>query len=351
MSEPNYDDELSPDPAWVAILLACLWIALGAAFKLHSASPMDVPEVVRDLARNWLGLDAAGTYRAAITIELWIVATAILRPRLGWILLVIQYLIFLGILVQLMVVGAEHCGCFGGTVDVKPWQMALVDGSLLLGLLASRPWLRLPVMPGHPIALFTLAGFFGLAAWAPYYFFTTADAPLMPGTPEGKTTDVSIQGEDSTSPDALMNEQGTEANTPANETGPVLPDFAELHPESWEGSDIGSLDLARWLTEGADMMYMVPPGARVILYRRSCDVCATHLEELALNPDPSLPIALIRIPDADESVTTLVEVLPEAVWSGELHHLKKGYAVQTPQSFEVSDELTVQNLIDLSEGH
>jgi hypothetical protein len=226
--------------------------------------------------------------------------------------------------------------------------MALMDGSLLLGLLASKPWLRLPVQPGHPIALFTLAGFFGLAAWAPYYFFTTADAPLIP---EGGPTVVKIQEEGSTGLETPTNEQGSEASTPPTETGPILPDFAELHPESWEGSDIGSLDLARWLTEGADEIYMVPPGARVILYRRSCDVCAAHLEELALSPDPSLPIALIRIPDADESVTTLVEILPEAVWSGELHHLKKGYAVQTPQSFEVSDELTVQNLIDLSEGH
>ena len=124
-----------------------------------------------------------------------------------------------------------------------------------------------------------------------------------------------------------------------------------MRPESWEGTDIGSLDLARWLTEGADMMYMVPPGGRVILYRRSCDVCAEHLSELAMNPDPSVPIALIRIPDADESVTSVVDVLPEAVWSGELFHLKKGYAIQTPQSFDISDEMTVQNLVNLREDH
>ncbi len=106
MSDTNYDDEISPDPAWIAILLASLWIALGAAFKLHSASPMDIPEVVRDLAKNWLGLDAATTYRGAITIELWIVATAGIKPRVGWLLLVLQYVILLAILLQLVIAGA-----------------------------------------------------------------------------------------------------------------------------------------------------------------------------------------------------------------------------------------------------
>ena len=44
MSDTNYDDEISPDPAWIAILLASLWIALGAAFKLQllGASPVAV---------------------------------------------------------------------------------------------------------------------------------------------------------------------------------------------------------------------------------------------------------------------------------------------------------------------
>ena len=349
MSDTNYDDEISPDPAWIAILLASLWIALGAAFKLHSASPMDIPEVVRDLAKNWLGLDAATTYRGAITIELWIVATAVIKPRVGWLLLVLQYVIFLAILVQLMIAGAEHCGCFGGTVDVKPWQMALVDGSLLVGLLASRPWLRLPVQMGHWISIAALAVSFGVAAWAPYHFFTTADAPvLVVSTEQGQET-TQDTGDGTQDPDQPASTQPEE--DPLEPTTPTLPDFAELRPESWEGTDIGSLDLARWLTEGADMMYMVPPGGRVILYRRSCDVCAEHLSELAMNPDPSVPIALIRIPDADESVTSVVDVLPEAVWSGELFHLKKGYAIQTPQSFDISDEMTVQNLVNLREDH
>lgn len=352
MNDINYDEELSPDPAWIAVLLASLWIALGAAFKLHSASPMDVPEVVRDIGKGWFGLDAAGTYRSAITIELWIVATAIIKPRIGWILLALQYAVFVGILVQLMVAGVEHCGCFGGTVEVEPWQMALVDGSLLVGLLASKPWRRLPVQMGHWISILTLSAFFALAAWAPYRFFTTADAPGLTTSPETQqeagTSDPAAQDADS-GPDNLLGQETLV--DPPTATMPSLPDFAELHPSTWEGSDIGSIDLAGWLTEGADMMYGIPVGARVILYRRSCDVCAAHLADLATNPDPSLPIALIRIPDADQSVTTVVDVLPEAAWSGELYHLKKGYAVQTPQAFDVSNEFTVQNLVDLSEGH
>ena len=69
---------------------------------------------------------AIGTlYRVAIGIELAVVAFALLRPRFGWALLVLQYLAFLGVLGVLIGQGVESCGCMGSTVSIAPGGMAI----------------------------------------------------------------------------------------------------------------------------------------------------------------------------------------------------------------------------------
>jgi hypothetical protein len=86
------------------------------------------------------------------------------------------------------------------------------------------------------------------------------------------------------------------------------------------------------------------------VYRRSCDVCAAHLEGLALEPLPDgRPIVLVRVPEVDESIASAVEMLPAAAMEVELHHLTKGYGVTTPWSFDVSLDFQVENVTDLGE--
>ena len=88
----------------------------------------------------------------------------------------------------------------------------------------------------------------------------------------------------------------------------------------------------------------------VPVYRRSCDVCARHLETLALEGLPDgRPIVLVRVPEVDESVDSAVEMLPTAALEVDLHHLSKGYGVTTPWSFDVSAEFLVENVTDLGE--
>ena len=87
-----------------------------------------------------------------------------------------------------------------------------------------------------------------------------------------------------------------------------------------------------------------------MVYRRSCDVCARHLETLALEGLPDgRPIVLVRVPEVDESVDSAVEMLPTAALEVDLHHLSKGYGVTTPWSFDVSAEFLVENVTDLGE--
>ncbi len=121
----------------LAILLPALWLATGASFKLFAGTPKDLPPVLFDL-----GLDIDLLFRLAIGIELSIVALALLRPAIGWRLLTVQYVIFLGLLAQLAASGEESCGCMGSSVTLTPMTMMGIDGALLALLLLVKPWQR-----------------------------------------------------------------------------------------------------------------------------------------------------------------------------------------------------------------
>ena len=360
-------------PARFAILLACLWLGLGATFKLISATPMDIPPVVRGFTQDVLGLGAAATYRSAIAIELSIVATALLQPRAGWLLLAAQYAVFLVVLGTQMASGATSCGCFGGTVTLAPWQMAAIDLPLLAFLVLSRPDRRLPRgSVGSPPRLGLLALCCALATWAPFHFFKTAGGPppVPPGPAPEQVADAGptssgtaargndpegAEQEDEGAVGTVDGESATatpEVPTQEPETVPALdlPDFVELDPGSWAGQTPDALDLFAWSQGGADNGFLLPPPCHVVVYRRSCDVCARHLETLALEGLPDgRPIVLVRVPEVDESVASAVEMLPTAALEVELHHLSKGYGVTTPWSFDVSAEFLVENVTDLGE--
>lgn len=367
---------LSASPARLAILLGCLWLGLGAAFKLSSATPMDIPPVVRDFTREFLGLGAATTYRSAITIELSIVAAALLLPRIGWMLLAAQYAVFLVVLGSQMASGATSCGCFGGTVTLAPWQMALIDLPLLAFLVLSRPDRRLPRAGTTPPRALGLAVSVLLAVWAPFHFFKTAGgpppsvasggagAPAAPTTAAGGDSEAVAATEQPQAADPetpAVSEEGTppvgaeevatpETPDPVPAEAPELPDFVELDPGSWTGQSPDALDLFAWSVGGADNGALLPVPCHVVVYRRSCDVCAAHLEGLALEPLPDgRPIVLVRVPEVDESVASAVEMLPAAAMEVELHHLTKGYGVTTPWSFDVSLDFLVENVTDLGE--
>lgn len=376
---PNPPSTQSAGPARLAILLACLWLGLGAAFKLSSATPMDIPPVVRDFTKDVLGLGAATTYRSAITIELSIVAAALLLPRIGWMLLAAQYAVFLVVLGSQMASGATSCGCFGGTVTLAPWQMALIDLPLLGFLVLSRPDRRLPRVGPTPPRALGLAVSVLLAAWAPFHFFKTAGGPPpagaggetsaasaavseVEGTGQNAAQDAeATEGQDAASVVQVAPEQGTtppqaqEVTTPEIADPPPaqaaeLPDFVELDPDSWAGQSPDTLDLFAWSIGGADNGALLPIPCHVVVYRRSCDVCAAHLEGLALEPLPDgRPIVLVRVPEVDESIASAVEMLPAAAMEVELHHLTKGYGVTTPWSFDVSLDFQVENVTDLGE--
>ncbi|MEE2940462.1 MAG: hypothetical protein VX460_08760, partial [Planctomycetota bacterium] len=126
-----------------ALALGILWLAAGALYKLFDGHPADLPPSVIEKSP----FDAWDTFRFAIAAELAVVALVVTVPQLGWLALSGVFATFLTVLFPLVAEGAESCGCFGGTITIKPITMMAIDGGLLLLILFSKPW-RLPTTAG-----------------------------------------------------------------------------------------------------------------------------------------------------------------------------------------------------------
>jgi hypothetical protein len=279
------------------VRLAVLWVAAGALFKLLAGTPADLPPIVR---QSPLGLDL--TFKLAIGIELAITLAALLNPRLAWAAVVALFVVFEGVLVAVAMDGSESCGCFGSSITIPPTVMMAVDGVLLVAILASQPWKSqakaLVPLPG--LVVTTL-----VSMLAPFFIIGTQE--LQPTSRE-------------------------EGPAPQEEVQALR--YVELHMDTWEGKMIYDTELAALLGPAIDT---VPIDGTAVIYRATCDHCAMHLEELAMNDDGSRPILLIRVPD--DSATeenTIVRTMPVGGHVTELT-LPEGpqYLVETPADFQL----------------
>jgi hypothetical protein len=258
--ESRPPSRLFPWSAW----LAAVWLAAGALFKLRMGTPGDLPPIVRDFP-----LDDGWTFRLAIAIELAIVAAAFLKPRWGWPLLVAIYVVFLGVLSTQF--GDDSCGCFGGNIEIAPWVMALVDGALLVTLLASRPWRATGPAGVKP---WILAVAVAAVAALPFVFDR-----------EGKAT-----------PDPSGEE-------PSSTRGYVVLDL-----ESWAGKDIWDTPLAEW----TDMSGLAFFDGLWVFYRHTCDHCAEHLAAMVSTEVGQRFVTLVRLVEPhDNEANRVVFEMPD----------------------------------------
>lgn len=234
------------------VRLIGLWILAGALFKLLEGTPNDLPPVVRDFAfPSDLGLK----YKLAIGAELCIVSLALFRPRWGWLAVAAQMAVF--VVVLLFTLGEESCGCFGTKVVISPEIMLAIDGTLLVLLLALRPW---RIKPGglHYLGI--------LALWAvgislPWFF----DREVGPG--------------------------------PFVDGQPVEGDYIILEVEKWVGMDAGETPLAQVIDP-----YTFFPDGRWVLWRATCDECAAHLKEMKETETGERLITLIQIKEKHDTL-------------------------------------------------
>ncbi|MEO0660778.1 MAG: hypothetical protein AAFZ87_04505 [Planctomycetota bacterium] len=376
----------APKLPGLALALGLVWLLTGAMYKLFEGNVADLPSTVLDNSPFESPWD---TFRYAIAAEFVVVSLVIGLPKIGWLFLGGTFATFLAVLFPLWQAGVESCGCFGGTVKIRPEHMMLVDGALLGLILSSKPW-RMPKGAGlgGPAALVLMAGgVAGVLLRLPALETPAAPAPKPvapvvatgpeagadePGPTdrldqfqsdlEGATDDVANGNDAETGGDAEAEPEGAEVaegpevvEPPA--AAPGLPPFMNLPFESWAGEDVYTLPFIGIadMSQGAFV-----PNAHVVVYRQTCEVCKEHLETLTqeLQADPmklgGKELILLRIIDRDDTpANNMCQVLPEPSQKVFLPALEKGYLGTTPIAFDVDETMLVQNIDNVRErlGH
>ena len=257
-------------PRLPGFALACglLWLLAGALYKFFDGSPNDLPQPVVEHSP----FDKFNTFRLAIAAEFAVVGLVLTVPRLGWIALSGIFSVFLAVLVPLALGGESSCGCFGSNVTIAPWQMMLIDGSLLGLLLFSAPW-RLPKEAGLGAPAFI--PFLLVAIVAP---LMKLDPPTLPtlirpngitaaapqGEGDGQAADPGPEGADP-GPSAGGTEEPRPAPAEEEATEPSgeLPEFYELRSTEWTGQDFYATDIAAFADQS---MGAVLPNSHVVVY-------------------------------------------------------------------------------------
>jgi methylamine utilization protein MauE len=317
------DETSTPPPspstryARAALLLACAWVLAGALFKLLAGSPNDLPELVRDFPL----LKPTWTFRIAIGVELSIVLVALIRPRVGWVLIVLLFAFFDYLLYKIGAAGETKCGCFGSSAPewLTPFVMMVIDSVLLLGVLVTRPWSRLRggkrnLLPLLPVVAVLLA-----LPWMPFFF------------------------KEATVQTVVDEETGEEQQV-------VEGDFHQFTPAEWQDQVFDSVDLMDFLDGVDDPWSAFPMGApvQVMLYRNSCSHCRAHFEQLMVEPLPAeVQLVLIRVPESGDADNVVDDVKPMTIYADlALVELPRGYGLTTPVIFDIDPEtFEIKNVV------
>ncbi|MCA8981920.1 MAG: hypothetical protein H6831_16285 [Planctomycetes bacterium] len=287
-------------------LLGALWLAVGAFYKLFAGNPGDLPKPFFD----WFGWMSSkdNLYILAIAVELAVITLAVFRPKFGWIALVGTFLFFEAILAPLIAEGAESCGCLGGTITIPPLVMASIDGVIVIGLLASRPWKASGMRPVAPTAIVGLL------------LVASVVAPVLKlrVTDDGMTIAEIEQAQ----------QQGKAVE---------LPKHVTLTPPEWIGEFYLDTPLAKWLPD----MESLPTDGTWLFWRWTCDHCAAHLAELAENP-PLEPLVLIRVRERQDTPENgAVYAMPQGAIEVELTD-RIEWVLSTPADMRLEGGMVVE---------
>lgn len=293
---PNTNSKSSV--AELVVRAAGAWLLVGAIAKLFLGTPKDLPQLVHDLTPFDIDL----TFRLVIGVELVIVCTAFLKPKLAWPVLVALFVFFDFVLASQLAAGAESCGCFGASIKVSPYLMLAIDTVLLVAMLVTQPWSRIR-RPGVSIPI------------------VGACAALLFALPW-----IVIRGAELPTAAAGTNASGTAA-------APVKARWITLKPDKWVGKSIFDIPELVSMTD-ADKL---PIDGKLILWRQSCDHCKAHLARLASSDDGTKPIVLLQIRD-DLASTPLVDLMPNGPNVVKIQFPdNQDFMIQTPWEIDVEN--------------
>jgi hypothetical protein len=254
--------------AGISVRFAALWLFAGAFFKLFFGNPNLIPPLLREHTPFGLIL----TYKLAISIELAIVALAMLKPRAGWIAITPLFAFFLVLLGDMVLKGKTNCGCFGSAFELHPLVMMSIDAACLGFVLATRPW-SANFGRGAPSGAVAAAMAVGIAL--PWILI--GDKSHVPSNP----AQVTVPGD------------GTGATSKPPQPADHSDVWIALSPASWVGKSVYDVtELTQWVPAEK-----LPSEGKIVFWRQGCTHCAQHLREMAAKPDASTPILLVQVMD------------------------------------------------------
>lgn len=279
-----------------------LWVLAGAVFKLYERTPANLPSGIRAVAKlNNLDLDLL--MRMLIGLELFAVGVMLFVPRLARPMAIFMLTCFCGILIWEMVREATKCGCFGD-LPIKPWQMLIVDGSLLIAVLIFGPSFIQPninEMQPSGKARRSWTGV-GLAAFA-CLIIGLGVAFAVPNPPGTQQTPVDSSNDPTVNPNPL--------EIPHSWT-------AKPSVESWVGKNWRDIDLfqlmPRWPKE------MDAAKRYVVFYSRTCEHCEEMFSLYLIAPLDG-PVAAVEIPASPTELTDPGAWLMPEIPAGQIEHL------------------------------
>ena len=279
-----------------------LWVLTGAVFKLVERSPKYLPkETILKLAGG-LNFNLDVLLRTLIGLEFLAVGVMLFLPRLSRKMALFMLSVFCLILLGELIRGNfADCGCFGSK-SPPPWAILMIDGGLLLGVLAFRPK---PAVR-QPAARWPLSAAAGwiIAGFALSFLVPAVEAPNQP-----------------------------------NDIDRPLPSYYLPNTDEWPGKRWDELDIAGLM---ANRPKNIDAGRRyVVFYGRTCDHCHSLFEQY-FTGTLAVPTTLIAVPEAKQGFE-VDGVLPLLVTGHEELELPIGcdWLITTPILVAMEDGVVV----------
>jgi hypothetical protein len=296
------------------------WLLTGALAKLIDRTPALLPKPVRAVYAWIAGLVGMNSeadltrffdlaLRTTIAIELSLVATMLLLPRVSRMAAAFILSVFVLVLASVVISGDASCGCFGSK-GPPPVVVLVIDAALLAGVACFKP--RPCALNSKCVGLWTaaVACSFALSFGMPAKKVeATNPAPVAPdpsttkgaATPPPKSADAAPPTKSASAPPATPTQPSTADAAPGNAAWPSPP--ATLQPfympqvEQWVGKPLRAQPMAALIQQP------IPADLErgrwiVMLYREDCEHCHAVLENHFVDALPA-PTLLVAIPDTN----------------------------------------------------
>lgn len=338
------------------------WLAAGALFKLTEMNPALLPLPVRavlDALADGFSLSKQEFYgpalRTIVAIELALALIMVLVPSVSrWVAAGVMAL-FVLILGVLLLQDQSSCGCFGAN-GPPPWVMMMVDGAMLVGVLALP--VRRCASSGRKVA--KTAGSIVLAGAAGALLaFTWQPATPEPHTSQTTQTNQTTQTTPPTPPTPPVDPPPPPPAPPSAQPSqpqpavpaegprpwppapPKLQQYYAPEFEKWAGKRLDQQDLALIIQRPLPVN-LNEGRLHIVFMREDCDHCHELLNQYFSGPLDTTTVAVI-IPDATG------EPLENPCVNCKMAMLVKGvpYVIQTPVLMTVKDGIVLDVCADV----